>query len=169
MPVLGWKSQAEVGAPREDNTHSGILVEGANLAGQYDDFIITQTDLSRNDTTGDPDPGHGELGLLAFNGDLIVEDVVVTSGSASGSPASPFYGAVWVNGIYTPAAQLRHTAFKDITFQDQAGGLPAASLGIFTYSNLDAGVDIIDVSFLGTGKTRGGLYLANLQGNTNRF
>jgi hypothetical protein len=153
----------------EDNTHSGILVEGNGaLATQYDNFVIHKTDLSRNNSSGDTDSGHGEMFLLGFNGDLDVDDVVVTSGLPVYN-ATPWYVAIGVNGKYTGgAAPSSVMNFKNITFNDAPGALhfPRALLGIWTYSNLDAGVLVDNCQFNGTGRSRGGLYLYSLGGTT---
>lgn len=158
----------------EDNRHSGILFEGnGSLATQFQNFSIKKTDLSRNNSIGDTDAGRAEMFLLGFNGDLTMEDVVVTSGLTTAKDV-PWYAAVAVNGKYTSgAAPSGNMLFKNVIFNSASDAVhfPRASLGIWTFSNLDAGVTIDNCQFNsqanGThANNRGGLYLFSTSGNT---
>ncbi len=153
----------------EDNRHSGILFEGDGaLAAQFQNFVIHKTDLSRNNSNGDTDMGHGEMFLLGFNGNLDVDDVVVTTGLPT-YKATPWYVAMAVNGKYTGgAAPAGIMSFKNIAFNNAPGAthFSRASLGIWTYSNLDAGVTVDGCQFNATGVNMGGLYLFSVAGNT---
>ena len=105
--------------------------------------------------------------MLGFNGDLTVRDVVVTSGGTLGDPAKPWYVAMGINGVYSPAAQPSGTMlFDNVTFQDTPGAtvFPRASLGIWTYTTAAAGITVQNSHFDATGPSRGGLYLYNVKG-----
>jgi len=173
--VHGFTVDGNAGRSKfEDNRHSGILFEGnGSLATQFQNFSIKTSDLSRNNSISDNDAGRAEMFLLGFNGDLVVENVIVTTGLPT-VQAVPWYAAIAVNGKYTGgAAPAGVMNFKNVTFQNAPGALhfPRTSLGIWTFSNLDAGVTVDNCQFNSQGNgmhanNRGGLYLFSVAGNT---
>ena len=153
-----------------ENRRAGILAEGDGVtASMYQDFVLTNVDLYHNNTLGDTDPGNEEMFLLGFNGDLEIDGMNVTSGLTTPN-ATPWNVALAINGKYTGgSAPSGAMSFKNINFSDYPGAVhfPRASLGLWTFANLDAGVTIDTANFDATGASRGGLYLASVGGSTD--
>ncbi len=155
-----------------ENRRNGILFygkdNGSGFSNQFKDFVFKKVDLYHNMTSGDTDPGNGDMFLLGFNGDLDIDDMVNTFGLTTPNP-TPYYVGIGINGKYLGGAEPSgEMSFKNITFNDYPGAahFPRTLLGLWTFTNADAGVTIENVNFNGTGATRGALNLSGIYGSS---
>ena len=153
-----------------ENRRSGILIYGddnSGFSGQYDNFVFNKVDMYHNNTSGTTEGGIGDIFLLGFNGSLTANDMNFTVGLIP-SNATPYAVAFGVNGKFIGAEPSGNMTFSNINFSDYPGAQhhPASLLGIWTYTNANAGILVDNVNFNATGATRGALYLSGVNGST---
>jgi len=166
LEILGGSGRTVI----SENRLAGMLIYGRDDAGfsnQFKDFVLNKVDFYHNNTSGNTATGNGDVFLLGFNGNLNVDDVVITMGNTT--VADPYYIGFGINGKFLggsePAGNMK---FKNLKLNDYPGAQqhPRALMGIWTFSNLNAGVELDGVEFNGTGATQGALSLSGLYGTT---
>jgi hypothetical protein len=153
-----------------ENKRQAILLDGDGVSytGVFQDVNINKVDITHNHTDGDIDLGNGDVFLFCFNGNLNVNDVVFAMGQAIVNP-TPYYIGFGINGKYNGGgAPAGNMTFTNVQYNDWLGAThhPRALMGIWSFTNLDAGVVLDDVHFNGTGSTQGALSLSGLGGST---
>jgi uncharacterized protein (DUF2345 family) len=167
LEILGGSGRTVI----SENRRAGMLIygvdNGSGFSNQFDDFVLNKVDFNHNNTSGDLDAGNGDIFFLGFNGDLDVDDVVITMGNTA--VASPYYIGFGINGKYLGGTEpAGNMTFKNMQLNDYSGAQqhPRALMGIWTFSNLNAGVELDGVEFNGTGASQGALSLSGLYGTT---
>jgi parallel beta-helix repeat protein len=167
LEILGGSGRTVI----SENRRAGMLIygvdNGSGFSNQFDDFVFNKVDFNHNNTSGDLDAGNGDIFFLGFNGDLNVDDVVITMGNTA--VASPYYIGFGINGKYLGGTEpAGNMTFKNMQLNDYSGAQqhPRALMGIWTFSNLNAGVELDGVEFNGTGASQGALSLSGLYGTT---
>ncbi|KXK36997.1 MAG: fibronectin type III domain-containing protein [Bacteroidetes bacterium OLB9] len=155
-----------------ENRYSGILIygkdDGSGFSNQYNNFVFNKVDLYHNMTSGSTANGLGDIFMLGFNGNLDIDDMVNTFGLTTPN-STPYYVGIGINGKYLGGAEPSGLmSFKNITFNDYPGAahFPRTLLGLWTFTNADAGITIDNVNFNGKGASRGALNLYGINGTT---